>query len=135
MPLHAVGRADDHDCRVKDRQRAFHFRREINVARRVDKLVGKAAVLEFGLAGKNRDAARLLLRVGIEIGPGGRAQAAALNEKALGKGGFSRVNMCEDANGTVLHIVSSCQSVVWMEIWMRNCDSPGTARPSSSKSS
>ena len=117
--LHAVGAADHQHRVVQHLQGALGLGRKIHMPRRVQQrqlgLLGSIGrrQRQHGLLGKNRDAPRTLLRVGVQKGvavvhPAQLAQRARAVQQPLGQRGLAAVHMGQQAHDQTFHSVPLC---------------------------
>ena len=139
VALHAVRAADEQQRAVDDGHDALGLRRKIGMARRVEQGDGEMLRFKARLLGKNRDTARPLQLVRVEMGVSAvntaeRAQRAGLVEQRLGKRGLPGVHLSKNAEhepplSALLRLhaqhlpvfVESFQISIPQEARLRNC--------------
>ena len=137
MALYAVGRADDEDGVVQNLQRPLHFRRKVNVARRVEQNEAAVRQIKHSLLGKDRDAALTLLRVRVKeripvVDAAHRAEHPRAVEHRLGERGLSGVHVGQYSDRQCFHPVSPVYRFVEKAAAFRASSAPKAAARGSS---
>ncbi len=103
LRLHAVNRVKHRDCAVKDAQRALDFRREIDVAGRINNVDANVAPGAGRRRGRNRDAALLLLLHPVHgrsafVHLSDAVRPSRIKQDALRRSGLAGIDVGHDAD-------------------------------------
>ena len=103
MRLDAIRARQHKNRQIHDRKRAFHLRRKVGMAGRIQQVKSVSLPFKGSLTGEDCDAALAFHVICVQesvamIHTSGCFQHAGMVEQLFGKGCFAGINMCQNAD-------------------------------------